>query len=233
MIKSLPAKSIIGGRVTPTFEALPAPTDHEFDQIRRIYEASFPRVHQKPFIDMVNGVRSGSITLLVVRNESRAITGFATLLRLPNTPTLYLVYFALDAAARSQGTGSDFFRYMVDHIARRGDVDTLVWEVEAPETDNPDEIHRRRIRFYERLGAQIVTLALNYRMVDFEKGEGTIPLRLMWLSLPNRSRPLTRADVTAWIRDIYALVYQDTQWLADQIIAEINAAGDPYGLEHP
>ncbi len=220
--------------MTTTFELLTTPTEQEFDQIRRIYEASFPLIHQKPFVDLVNGARDESITLLVVREVAdnaangpdRTITGFATLLRLPSTPTMYLVYFALDEKTRSQGTGSRFFNYMVDQMTRRLDVDALVWEVEAPETTDSKEIHQRRIRFYERLGAQIVTAALNYRMFDFEKGEGTIPLRLMWLSLPHRATPLERADVTAWIHDIYALVYQDTQWLADQMIAEINAAGE-------
>jgi hypothetical protein len=98
-------------------------------------------------------------------------------------------------------------------------VNALVWEVEAPEAD-PAHIHNRRIRFYERHGARVVRMANTYRMPAGD--DDTIPLRLMWIPVRGRTHPPDRAEVAAWIDDIYDLVYPGSEALAERLIAELD-----------
>jgi len=210
------------------FEHLPNPTDEQLTRVRAIYESNFPLVMQKPFAIIAQGSRNGAVTLLVARDQTQPqtgepIVGIATLAHLPRTPVLYLGYFAVDLPWQNQGIGRQLFWFMVRFVTENAAVDAMVWEVEAPEPGHPAHIRNRRIRFYEQLGAQVVTLASTYRMPDNTPDGGTIPLRLMWLPMRGRQHPPDRAEVAAWISDIYDLVYPSSEGLAAQIIAEMNA----------
>lgn len=122
----------------------------------------------------------------------------------------------------NQGIGGKLFDHMVEWVAGVDQSkNAIVWEVEAPEAE-PDHIHNRRIRFYERHGARVVGMAHTYRMPD-DKG-GVIPMRLMWIPLQGRTHPPDRDEVAAWIAGIYALVYPDSPELCAQLIAELDNA---------
>jgi GNAT superfamily N-acetyltransferase len=207
-----------------TFEHLPQPTDDDLARIQDIYESNFPPVMQKPFAVIAGGSRDGSVIVLVARDEGQPgrIVGIATLAYLPGTPTLYLGYLAVDQRLHNRGIGGQLFRFTVAFVTDHTSVETLVWEVEAPEPGDPAHIHNRRIRFYERLGAQVVTLASTYRMPDGNPGSGTIPLRLMWYPLGGRTTPPLKPEVASWIKDIYDLVYPGSEALAAQLIAELD-----------
>jgi GNAT superfamily N-acetyltransferase len=206
------------------FLRLFAPSDAVLARVQALYEANFPPVMRKPFSVIAQGSHDGSVLLLVARDEaltgSEAIIGIATLATLPNSPSLYLGYLATDPARHNQGIGSQLFRFMVEYAAVHTAAESIVWEVEGPEPDE-HHIHNRRIRFYERLGARVVTMANTYRMPD-DHG-GMIPLRLMWV--PVRAEGIRLPDpalVAAWIRDIYDLVYAGCEDLAAQLIDELD-----------
>jgi GNAT superfamily N-acetyltransferase len=204
-----------------TFHHLTDPTPDEIAQIRTIYTSNFPPVMQKPFSDIEDGSRDGSVVVLVARDgdQPERITGIATLARLSRTPSLYLGYFATDQRLHNQGLGGALFDYMVAFVtANHPDMNAVVWEVEAPEAD-PAHIHNRRIRFYERRGARVVRMANTYRM---PAGDDTIPLRLMWIPVRGRTHLPGCAEVAAWIDDIYDLVYPGGEALAARLIAELD-----------
>jgi GNAT superfamily N-acetyltransferase len=205
-----------------TFQHLTAPTPDEIAQVRALYESNFPPVMRKPFRQIAEGSHSGDVTLLVARDDAQPdrIVGMATLAALAQTPALYLGYLATDPQLHNQGVGGALFEFVVARMADlHRDKNAMVWEVEAPEAD-PNHLHNRRIRFYERHGARVVRMANTYRMPDNEGGE--IPLRLMWIPLRGRTHPPDRAEVAAWITDIYALVYSDSAELCAQLIAELD-----------
>jgi len=207
-----------------TFEHLPQPTDDDLARIRDIYESNFPPVMQKPFTVIAEGSRDGSVIVLVACDEGQPgrIMGIATLAQLAGTPTLYLGYLAVDQRLHNRGIGGQLFRFVVEFVTDHTSAGALVWEIEAPEQGDPMHIHNRRIRFYERLGAQVVTLASTYRMPDGNSGGGTIPLRLMWYPLHGRTAPPAKPEVASWIKDIYDLVYPGSDALAAQLIAELD-----------
>ncbi len=199
-----------------TFEHLTAPTDAELERIKTIFQSNFPPVMKKPFVQIEAGSRNGSVALLVMRDAGE-IVGMATLVLLTRAPILYLVYLATDQDRHNQGIGGELFDQMVRFGAEHFDTDILIWEVEAPEPDDPMHLHNRRIRFYERHGAEIIRIAENYAMPD-ESGEGIIPLRLMWLPLRGRTTPPTRAEVAAFVRDTFDMFYPGNP-LGEDIVA--------------
>ena len=206
------------------FEHLAQPTDDELARIRHIYESNCPPVMQKPFGVIAEGSQDGSVTVLIARDEDSPgrIVGMVTLAQLAGTRTLYFGYLAVEQRLHNRGIGTELFRYTVQFATDRTAAEALVWEVEAPEPGDLTHIHNRRIRFYERLGAQVVTLAGSYRMPDGNPGDGTIPLRLMWYPLRGRTTPPRKPEVASWIQDIYDLVYPGSEALAAQLIAELD-----------
>lgn len=210
-----------------TYERLHHPTGGEFDQIKLIFDTNFAPHMQKPFAMLTTGCQDGTITLLVVRDGAGGpILGAATLTPLPDLPTLYLGYFVVDQHRHNQGIGSEFFRFMVDFINQHFEHNALVWDVEGVSLDDPAHLNSRRIRFYERLGAQVVTLAPTYRMPLHEALDpngSTFPLRLMWLPLRGRTASPDKTEVSAWISAIHTMFYPDHRALLDQILAELGA----------
>lgn len=210
--------------MTITFHHLTAPTPGDIAQIRTVYETNFPPVMRKPFRELVDGSRTGDVILLVARegDPPARIVGIATLAELPHTSSFYLGFLATDQMLHNQGIGGKLFDHMVEWVAGVDrSKNAIVWEVEAPEAE-PDHIHNRRIRFYERHGARVVGMAHTYRMPD-DKG-GVIPMRLMWIPLQGHTHPPDRDEVAAWIAGIYALVYPDSPELCAQLIAELDNA---------
>lgn len=200
------------------------PNVSQIQQIQQIYESNFPASERKPFPELLYGCQSGMITLLVAEDNQphERIVGIALLLALPDTSAMYLPYIAITRAQQNEGLGSALFRYMVSFLAQYPDhIDALVWEVEPPVLNAPRHIQNRRIHFYQRLGAQIVTEAPDYCMPNLE-GEGVVPLRLMWVAIGNHQGP-TLQDTISWIRGIYDVAYSDYSDLCDRIIATVKS----------
>jgi GNAT superfamily N-acetyltransferase len=206
------------------FEHLTHPTADEFDQIRQIIETNFAPFNQKPFAMITGGCQAGTVTILVARESAGGpIRAVATFTPLPGgLPTLYLGYFVVDQHRHSQGIGSAFFGDMAAFINQHFEHNALVWDVEGLGLDDPDHLDSRRVRFYERQGAHVVTSAATYRM-PLDGDRELFPLRLMWLPLHGRTAGPDRPEVAAWLTAIFALFYPQHGALLAQIIAELGA----------
>jgi ribosomal protein S18 acetylase RimI-like enzyme len=75
----------------------------------------------------------------------------------PDLPAAFLWYFAVQAEQRGQGLGSQLYRSL---LARLGpEVRALIFDLEDPrqmETRAEQELARRRVGFYRRLGARLL-----------------------------------------------------------------------------
>jgi len=89
----------------------------------------------------------------------------------------------------------------------------------------------RRIRFYERHGAQIITETGHYLMPT-SNGQPPIPMRLMWANLDGRTPLLTLDEIRRWIQGIFETVYpayprcattrwRDCLYLEDQFVFRV------------
>jgi ribosomal protein S18 acetylase RimI-like enzyme len=210
--------------MTIQFERSDTPTPSQLEQIRAIYEDSFPPSEQVPFDDIAASIAE-FLMLVVARegDESARIMGFALVTTLPDVKLAYLPYFATHRDSRNRGIGARLFRFMVDELARLGDWRALIWEVEMPNPDDPGDVKNRRIGFYERLGGRIISSATSYCMPNLETS-GVVPSRLMWLPLGDDDWPETptKSTVIAWIKSLYAHDYPGYAALCDEIIAGMN-----------
>lgn len=192
-------------------------TAEDFERFKFIYEHNFPEEERRPS-EEIGGTAEEPRILIVGRDrESRQIIAIAVLATLPNTPALYLEYFAVDTTLHSRGLGSTFFNFMVSYFKENGDAQVFVWEVELDIPDEPEAQPNRRIRFYERLGAAIVPMDPSYKMPDLTGGE-PLPMYLMQMPLKGQETAPTKQEIAAWVKGIYQIAYPDQLTLAEQII---------------
>jgi GNAT superfamily N-acetyltransferase len=172
---------------------------------RRIYVDGFPQRQREPFDALIESVRTGD-ELGWVQLDNDVPTGIAFARLLTSVDWLFLEYYAIDRSIRSRGYGTALWHSMLDATPVR----RVILEVEEPEeveeVEEPHEqpIRERRIRFYERLGAQLIE-NVEYVVPDLT-GSGTEELRLMWF---DESRPrLDRAELRRLLPALYCEGYE-------------------------
>lgn len=158
--------------------------DELFQNWIDLYELAFPPEERVPvswFLRLIGEKRQGlapNSHIQAVLDESGAFVG---LLRydLGEQPAVgYLWYIAITPNARGAGIGSACFDEVVRR-ARKSGLRALIFEVEIPEHfDDPDrcENARRRIEFYRRLGAFLLT---GIRYVQHVPNQPEVPLHVM------------------------------------------------------
>lgn len=168
--------------MTPHLEELPggltSPT-HAADAhaLLELYHASFP-VHELLPAPVIL-----SRPTLLARRADLPLAGFATTFEL-SLGVVLLEYLAVAPEARSQGIGTA----LVSHLAART---PLLIECDPPTTPPHPAFGdpRRRLRFYERLGARLLTTD---HLVDL--GTGPTRFHLLGLGhLPAAPRVYTEA----------------------------------------
>lgn len=130
-------------------------------EIRALYRErlvrDFPRSEVKPFFAIRALVRRGCYGCLTIRDESGSVAAYFFYLIDRANSVLFVDYFAVDAARRGEGVGSEALRLLG---ASFPNFDVLL-EVEDPAkaADGADEtLRRRRIAFYERAGFEMTAL---------------------------------------------------------------------------
>jgi GNAT superfamily N-acetyltransferase len=191
------------------------PSDRELEQIQFIYETNFPPAERKSFDSITQRLQTGEYLCFIARSQ-HGILAFALLLPLPDTNLTFLEYIAVDQTRHSQGLGSGLLHYIIAELNS-----SLIWEVEPPLDANPHDVRNRRLRFYEHLGGQLISISTTYAMPDFEKGSSGLPLRLM--QIPAGDQP-SQSEVIAIIRGIYRVAYPCQEELRDAILKGI---GEP------
>jgi ribosomal protein S18 acetylase RimI-like enzyme len=174
--------------------------------VEEIYDASFPVRQRMPFADIVASAAAGERLVVVLTEDGRPI-GFGTVLPLRGLRTGYVEYVAVRDGWRDRGLGSTLWRELLDRAYRERGLAAVVFEVEDPaEADGAEaEERRRRIRFYERLGA--VRLPVRGFLAVNLDDTGTEPMHLMWASAVPGAEP-PRDDVGRLVRAVYVDGYE-------------------------
>jgi GNAT superfamily N-acetyltransferase len=129
-----------------------------------LYETAFPQQERAPVSMQLRGILDAE-RREPFRHEAVAaldrcgqMVGMAQWMWFPEDAAAYLGYFAILPAQRSHGLGSLFYRLLFDRIAAQN-AGLLAFDVEPPEyQSSPAEVEmaRRRIGFYQRLGAGLL-----------------------------------------------------------------------------
>ena len=116
-------------------------SDPVLDLIERTYTESFPEVERRDFSLVRNLVRDESRFIVYALSKESRYVGFITGWLFDGYT--YVEHFAIDPAARNGGIGAEAMKQFLVFCGT-----PVVLEVEMP----TDEMSKRRIGFYERLG---------------------------------------------------------------------------------
>ena len=140
--------------------------DPLLDQVEKTYTGSFPEEERRDFALVRELVEADPRFELYVLSRDGKYVGFLTGWQFDGF--VYAEHFAIDPSARNGGIGAKAMRlFLALHD------DPVVLEVELPE----DEMSRRRIGFYERLGFTLDHHV--YFQPPYRAGEKGLEMRLM------------------------------------------------------
>lgn len=166
----------------------------KFDEIKRLFEAAFPA--EVEAIGKIEATmrqplrRAFEPVLIVSENHRHKVTGLAFVYYFTGLKFGYLQYIASDPGQSARGIGGALYEAMRDVLAGKG-ARGLFLDVppdDPAKLDDPKRlaINKRRIAFYERYGAQIITNTL-WDKDPNPKNEGYLTL-LMYDGLGRRGR---------------------------------------------
>lgn len=172
-----------------TCKQVHSPDDPLWSRIKSTYESSFPVCERRDF-DLLTGLLTRQprfVAYALLRDGEYA--GFVTWWKFDDFS--YVEHLAIDASARNGGIGGEAMRAFLAQSAT-----PVVLEVEPP----TDEMSRRRIGFYERLG--FVLDSHSYLQPPYRKDDAWLPLQLMSYGNANLAQRYEKVRDT-----IYRYVY--------------------------
>ncbi len=123
-----------------------------------LYHQTFAGEEQEPPRAILDSLDQGVGLAFRVSNKEKTI-GLATVHLLTNPSAVFLVYLAIDPAARNKQIGSHFFEYIYQTgaatLKEKGYRSMgFVWEVTAKQSENAEEANAfaRKINFFEQNG---------------------------------------------------------------------------------
>lgn len=204
--------------VSIAFQRVQHLTRAERRRVKTIYRATFAPAYRHSFRRIMRNVEAGS-RLLYVGRQNDQIVCMSILAHMPDTNAVYGEYIATNPALQNQGIGRQLFGFLTTDLGERVEVDALVIDAEMPETDDPNDIDRRRLNYHQRLGLRPIAEMAHYR-VPFNKTG--VPMCLMWMPLGERATPPDREEIAAWVKGIFT-INGYSQAFADKLIAEMAA----------
>ena len=136
--------------------------------IRKVYMKSFPEDERREFFRVIELLAGNPLFhIVVLRNEREENVGFISYWEWEHL--VYVEHFAVEERWRGSGYGAGALKSFLDEVKL-----PVVLEVEKPE----NEMSRRRIGFYERLGFKLWPQYL-YIQPPYEKGKQSLELYLM------------------------------------------------------
>lgn len=140
--------------------------DPLLERVQVTYEASFPPTERRDFELLRGLIRQNPYFMMYALLRKEMYVGFITAWRFDTF--VYVEHFAIDETARNGGIGAEAMRQFQAFTDL-----PVVLEVELPS----DDLSRRRIGFYERLG--FVLDDHIYYQPPYHPGDQPLEMRLM------------------------------------------------------
>ncbi|MDH6312618.1 ribosomal protein S18 acetylase RimI-like enzyme [Parabacteroides sp. PFB2-10] len=138
----------------------------DLEAIEKTYNESFPPAERRDFSLVRKLLREEPDFDIIAFYREEEYLGFISFWLLEDF--YYVEHFAIDPSARNGGIGGEVMRHLLSNMET-----PVVLEVELP----TDELSRRRIGFYERLGFSFDPTP--YQQPPYRPGEDWVDLRLM------------------------------------------------------
>ena len=180
-------------------------SEEDAKQICRIAEESFPPEEREPCQSLIKTIQEAR-SILYTASVKNSIRGFTKLTPLKKTNIYLMEYLAVETRSRNQGIGRKILHFIKNDLKAVKGLG-LILEVETPEVSGSEEreFRQRRIRFYQRNGALMVLDGGTYRMPNLT-GEGSLPMRLMWLPINAGSKPPSNFTLV----ELFTLIFTET-----------------------
>ncbi len=133
---------------------------------KEIYRRAFPSDERRDFCLIRPLTQSETMTFYLICTKSRGVIGILSLWDFENF--VYIEHFALCEELRGGGYGTAVLQ-LLQSVTQK----PVVLEVELPN----DELSRRRIEFYSRLGFR--TLPFDYIQPPYDSTKSSLPMLIM------------------------------------------------------
>lgn len=141
-------------------------SDTLLDSVEKTYNDSFPEGERRAFTLLRDLLQNETRFYIYVLLRDGIYVGFITAWTFDDF--IYAEHFAIDESARNGGIGANAMKRFLSFCDK-----PVVLEVEMP----ADEMSRRRVGFYERLGYQLDNQI--YFQPPYREGESWLEMRLM------------------------------------------------------
>lgn len=141
-------------------------SDPILDKVEKTYNESFPEAERRAFSLVGKLIEEEPRFNMYVLSRNDAYVGFITSWRFASFT--YVEHFAIDESSRNGGIGAESMKRFMGLCST-----PVVLEVEMP----ADEMSKRRIGFYERLGYVLDNHI--YYQPPYRQGEDSLEMRLM------------------------------------------------------
>lgn len=138
---------------------------HEFDEVFKIMENSFPSDEYRTYDEQKNLLNKNNYKIYICRQNSD-ITAFVAVWEFHRF--LFVEHFAVDSAFRGKGLGSQILCELSCLTKKQ-----MCLEVEPPK----DDLSTRRIAFYQRNGFFLNEFP--YMQPSISKGKSPVKLKIM------------------------------------------------------
>jgi len=151
----------------PSLALITSPQDELLLPWLDLYESAFPFAERVPVSVLLKFLqqKTAGFSMLAALDEGDAFSGMAFYI-LPEEAggrAAFLWYLATLPELRGQGLGAWMYRGILARLPRG--VEALFFDVEIPDlapTGEEQQLRRRRIRFYQRLGARLLTGVMDH-----------------------------------------------------------------------
>jgi GNAT superfamily N-acetyltransferase len=199
------------------------PGNEELDRaFARVYESSFPNGDCEDTAELLAGV--GELGRRAVAWMDPGLRGIATWMPLSVPGVTFLEYMAVAEPARNNGLGGAMLKEIFALLHAESGEGWVVWEVQQPyaAVGAERDLRTRRVGFFERHGAEVLTGAPLYRAPRFD-GPGSLPFHVMARPIPASGGQLEGTELQAVVKSLLVDGYNisgDSEFVAN-VLADL------------
>jgi len=180
----------------------------EFKQSIDIYQTSFPPNETRSIEKVIKMLKDDQNYHLFIAKDNSSVIGISLLYIFKTLRIALLDYMAVSTRYQSKGIGKALFEFTIQKCSYYlSDIIGILLEIQKKNglDLNENNIRKRRINFYTRLGVKVLE-GVNY-LLPSQNGDNLEEMHLMMRALA-KVNSLSNVLVFEYISAIYSTIYQ-------------------------